>query len=299
MRTRRAPRCVAFVTSRHYAALSSDDRLAVAALAALGVAAVPAVWDDPAVAWSGFDAIVLRSCWDYYHHPGRFRAWLDRAESTGVPLWNSPAVLRWNMDKRYLRDLEARGVAVPPTAWLERGAGAADLGAVLRARGWEEAVVKPAVSADGDSTWRVRAGDEARVAPALAAASARGGVMVQRFIPELAADGEWSCVFIGGEFSHAVLKRPADGEFRVQERYGGSSAAAHAPGTVLAGARHALRQAPADDWLYARVDGVLLGDTFTLLELEMLEPSLFFALDPSAPARFAAVVAERLGLIQL
>jgi len=286
---------IAFVTYHRYRMLSDDDRLAVAALEDLGIDVEPAVWDDPGVRWEAFDAIVVRSCWDYFRDPARFRRWIDAVEAAGVPVWNPPALLRWNMDKRYLRELEARGVAVPPTVWLERGADGAAVAGAMRERGWDDVVVKPAVSADGNSTWRVRGRDAGRYDAELAAAAARGAVMVQRFIPELAAEGEWSCVFIGGDFSHAVLKRPAEGEFRVQERFGGTAAAARAPEALVDGARHALRQAPGDDWLYARVDGVMLGGAFTVIELEMLEPSLFFARDDAAPARFARALAERLG----
>ena len=292
---RTQPSRVAFVTYHRYPALADDDRLAVAALGEIGVAAEPAVWDDPSVAWGAFDAIVLRSCWDYHRRPDHFRAWLDAVEATGVPVWNPPALLRWNMDKRYLRELQARGVAVPPTVWVEQGDGGPELPALLRECGWEEAVVKPAVSADGEGTWRVHARDAGPLDERLRAAAARGPVMVQRFLPELARQGEWSCVFIAGAYSHAVLKYPAAGEFRVQSRFGGTAAAARPPAAVVEGAHHALRQAPAAEWLYARVDGVLLDGALTLLELEMLEPSLFFEADRAAPARFAAALARRLG----
>lgn len=292
----RPPR-VAFVTYHRYPALADDDRLAVAALAEIGIAAEPAVWDDPAVPWGAFDAIVLRSCWDYHLRPDRFRAWLDVVEAAGVPVWNPLALLRWNMDKRYLRELEARGVAVPPTVWVEHGGGGGGpgLGELLRERGWDEAVVKPAISADGEGTWRVHARDAGRLDERLRAAAAQGPVMVQRFLPELGRQGEWSCVFFAGAFSHAVLKHPAAGEFRVQSRFGGTAAAARPTAALVDGAHHALRQAPAADWLYARVDGVLLDGALTLLELEMLEPSLFFEADRAAPARFAAALARRLG----
>ena len=287
---------VAFVTYHKFPTLAADDRLAVAALAERGIAAEPAVWDDPAVAWEAFDAVVLRSCWDYFRDPGRFARWLGAVEATSVPVWNPPPLLRWNMDKRYLRDLAARGVAVPPTAWVELDAAPLpDLAALLRERGWDEAVVKPAVSADGHDTWRVSAHEAGRQQATLRAlVASRGAVMVQRFLPELTAHGEWSCIFFAGAFSHAVLKRPTAGEFRVQSRYGGTAAPERPPAAVVEGARHALRQAPPADWLYARVDGVLLDGTFTLLELEMLEPSLFFDSDPAAPERFARALVERM-----
>src|SRR5438876_9710680 len=144
---------IALATSAKLPTLNDDDRLLIPALAELGLGAVPAVWDSPDVCWEEFQGVLVRSCWDYHHRLEEFLAWVSRLERAGVPVWNAPAVLRWNSHKGYLRDLAARGVPIVPTRWLERGA-QADLAGLLRDAGWRDAVVKPAVSASAHGTWR-------------------------------------------------------------------------------------------------------------------------------------------------
>jgi glutathione synthase/RimK-type ligase-like ATP-grasp enzyme len=280
---------IALVTYSGLPSLSADDQLLLPSLAARGTRAEAAAWDDPAVAWDSFDALLIRSTWNYHTSPDAFRAWIDRVDSLGVPTWNSPAILRWNASKTYLRDLQQQGVDIVPTFWVERGS-ATRLADVLTENRWPAAVVKPAISASAYETWRVdrdriRAHDDTR----FARLRASGTIMVQPFIPELARDGEWSLMFIGGEYSHAVLKRPRAGDFRVQHEHGGSAESRNPSGHALATAQRILAHAPGE-WLYARVDGVEIGGKFVLVELEMLEPSMFLAAKADAPDRFADAI---------
>ena len=281
---------IAFVTSAAHSDLTPDDQLAVAELKKRGVSVSGAVWNDPAVDWGAFDAIILRSTWDYHHHADEFRAWIAAREASDAPVWNPPPVLRWNMEKTYLRDLEDAGVPVVPTEWLARGS-RPDLSALLEARGWAEAVVKPAISAAATRTWRVSRESASEIEGQLAESLELGDVMVQPFIPEILTRGEWSLMFFDGEFSHAVRKMPIEGDFRVQTGFGGRSAVEHPGETVLSAVRRVLEAAPSP-WLYVRVDGIETATGYVLLELEMLEPSLFLAQNPEAPARFADAIAR-------
>jgi len=278
--------------------LAVDEHPLVASLDARGIRAVPAVWSDPGVAWEVFAGVVIRSCWDYHLRPAEFFAWIDRVAGLGVPIWNAPATLRWNSRKTYLHDLAIGGVRTVPTLWLLSDNGRRtppSLASILADTGWERAVVKPVVSASAHETWTV-ARDDARVNAAthdgrLRAVIARHGVMVQPFVPEIETDGEWSLQFFGGVFSHAVIKRAAEGDFRVQREYGGTHETVVPPSSVVRQAERALRAAPGDS-LYARVDGVLIDGDLVVTELELLEPSLFLDADPAAPDRFAdAIVA--------
>ncbi|HEU0106140.1 MAG TPA: hypothetical protein VFT38_08215, partial [Vicinamibacteria bacterium] len=196
----------------------------------------PLLWDAPGVDGAGFDAVIVRSVWDYHLRPVEFLGWVETLERAGTLLLNPPAVLRWNHHKSYLRDLEARGVATVPTVWLERGA-EADLGGLLADRGWAEAVVKPAISASAHETWltsRSRVStDEGRLRGLLLA----GDALVQPVVPEVRSKGEWSLIFLGGEWSHAMLKRPRDGDFRVQEELGGRAWLEEPPAALVAEAR--------------------------------------------------------------
>lgn len=279
---------VGLVTYRGEPGLTPDDRLVAAELERLEARAEPVLWDDAAVDWSSFDRLVLRSCWDYHLRATEFRAWVDAREAERAPLWNPPAVVRANAHKSYLRDLEAAGVPVLPTAWLPRAA-SVDLARLLAERGWSEAVVKPAVSASAYGTWRTsasRAGeDQARLGELVE----RGDALIQPYAPEVAEHGEWSFVFFGGAYSHAVLKKPARGDFRVQSELGGHQQALEPAVALVLQARAVLDRVDGP-WLYARVDGVERDGLLVLLELEMIEPHLFLAEHPLAPARFAQAI---------
>ncbi|HVE80232.1 MAG TPA: hypothetical protein VNA89_15305 [Gemmatimonadaceae bacterium] len=284
---------VALATYARLPGLADDDRLLADALRAVAVDAAPAVWDDAGVDWERFDLVIVRSCWDYHTRLGDFLRWLDRVEATGTRVENAPAVLRWNAEKTYLRDLAACGVPVVPTRWVRPGGDVA-LDVLLGEAGWDEAVVKPIVSASATDTWRTGRASAAADAARFRDLAARGGVMVQPFLPVVAAEGEWSLVFLDGTFSHAVLKRPAAGDFRVQHEHGGSAEPVAPSPALVRQARAALAAAPGDP-LYARVDGCVIAGRLHVMELELIEPSLFLALAPDAPARLARAVVRRLG----
>lgn len=282
---------VALVTSGAIRELTDDDKPLLGELWRIGIRAEPAVWDDPAVDWKRFDAAVIRSAWDYHLSQAAFAAWIGRLEALGIALWNPPAVIRANADKSYLKELEAAGVLTPPTAWLKRGT-TETLDALLAARGWDEAVVKPVISAGAYRTHRVKRGREGGQA-ALDEVLAHSDAMVQPFLPEIVEEGEWSFVFLGGEFSHAVLKSPARGDFRVQEEHGGESVRREPPTALLAQARDALIAGPRP-CLYARVDGVRRGGDLLVVELELIEPSLYLRFCPTAARMLAEAIKARL-----
>ena len=283
-------RPVAFVTYRDLPDLNADDRLAASAVEELGLPVDALCWDDPGVDWLAYAAVVLRTTWDYHHRFAEFHAWIDRLEALGARLWNPPAVLRWNTDKRYLARAWDPQLSPPPTAILDRGS-ALDLRTVLDAHGWDEAVIKPAISADGYSTERTSRLRAASDQAALDAMLARGDVVVQQLVPEIRTGGETSLMFFGGVFSHAVSKRPKAGEFRVQERLGGMIARTDPPPPLIERARELL-DAVAPGCLYARVDAVAAADRFVLMEVELVEPSLYLGHDPSSPAAFARAIAR-------
>src|SRR3954469_12686588 len=284
---------IAFASHAGLEGFTPSDRVAADELARRGVTVTPVAWSAPAD-WRRFDAVVIRATWDYYRRPAEFLHWLRALEQQRVALWNPAPLAAWNMHKSYLRDLERAGVPVVPTAWVSERSPAESLGQLMRDRGWGDVVVKPAVSANADRTWRVQGRiteeDESR----FRAMVDGGEVMVQPLIQSLVEDGEWSFMFLGGEFSHAVLKRPASGDFRVQNIHGGTVARAEAPaeGVTQAGA---VLDAVTGPWLYARVDGCIMEGRFVLVELEMLEPDLFFNLAPEAAVRLAeTTIAESL-----
>ncbi len=283
---------IAFATYTGLPDGTPDDRLLLPAFAERGVDVSFAAWDDAGVEWASFDAVVVRSTWDYYRRPDDFRAWLDRLEASGAHVFNSVDTMRANVDKRYLRELEAQGIRIVDTEWIARGE-VVDLDGVMARRGWSEAVVKPAVSAGAFETFRVEVGAARASQPRVDALSENGVVLIQPFLSEIADAGEWSLVYFDGRFSHATLKRARPGDFRVQLRYGGTEQAADAPPAARQAADQLVSLLPSPP-LFARVDGVMLGGSFALMELELIEPALFFHCDPLAPNRFADALASRL-----
>jgi hypothetical protein len=279
-----------------------DDVAVVAPLAELGVAATFAVWDDPAVDWGASDLVVLRSTWDYPPRRDRFLAWADDLPH----LLNPVDAVRWSSDKRYVRDLVAGGAPCVPTTFVEPGAPAEELDAAIRAVAATAAriVVKPSVGAGSFDAGRFESADGASVELAIKHAGSLvetgRAAMIQPYFDAIDTVGETALIYIEGELSHAIRKEPLlgggiaafDGLF-AEERV--------APKTPSAAERDAaqavLAAAPIGpgELLYARVD-LLAGPDGEprLLELELVEPSLFMDGTPGAAERFAAAIANRL-----
>jgi hypothetical protein len=279
---------IVLATCRSKPALTPSDALLAGALERADAAVTAMPWDavDPA---SESGSVCLRSTWDYHQRWAEFRPWLARFAGRPGGLWNPLETVVWNADKLYLRDLEAAGIALPRTRWYEPGE-RADWGAVLRGWGLQRGVLKPRISASAVGTYLVggsHAPSEEEWRPLEAA-----GSLLQEFVPEVGARGEISLVYLDGAFSHAVRKWPAGGDFRVQERFGGSLERVTPPGGVLEFG-DAVLAALTRPWIYARVDLVETGRGPVLMELELIEPDLF--LTPEAATRMAAGLLARAG----
>ncbi|GIJ27667.1 ATP-grasp domain-containing protein [Micromonospora qiuiae] len=296
--TRGEPR-VALVTCAELPELDADDRLVQGPLSARGIAAEPAVWDDPTVDWTAYDLAVLRSPWDYMPRRDEFVAWATR-----VPRLANPAdVVRWNTDKRYLDELSSAGVPAVPTGWVSPGEPwqpPADRG---------EYVIKPAISAGSRDTGRYDLADPEHRRLALAHVRRLGAAgrvsMVQPYLRAVDTAGETALLYLAGPdgliFSHAIRKGPmltgpdegVEGLYRAEE-----VAPRTADSAQLAVAERALAAVPggSDRLLYARVDLIPGPDgTPVLVELELTEPSLFIGYAEGAPDRLAEAIRIHLG----
>jgi glutathione synthase/RimK-type ligase-like ATP-grasp enzyme len=287
---------IAFVTNAEWPNLTEDDQLAAQALQQAGIEVAPARWDDAQVDWSSFASVVLRSTWDYHQRAEEFTSWLDRLETAGVPIWNPLEVVRWNMDKTYLRDLQEDGVRIVPSVWLLQGV-TVDLADLMKQKGWDKAVIKPVISASAHQTYTVDAGDLKDGQAKLDDLLSKGGVIVQSFMDEVQSKGEWSLLFFDKKYSHAAIKKPKQDDFRVQWEHGGSAESATASPGLIAQAQAVLEKVEGR-LLYARVDGIERDGQFFLMELELIEPFLFFGYDPNAPARFAHALADLIAVRQ-
>ena len=287
-----ASRRLAFATSTDYPSIQPDDAHLATSLEHLGIQPIVCVWNDPDVDWSTFDAVLIRTIWDYFKLHAAFLAWLDRLDRLGIPTINDSQLLRWNSDKRYLLELAQHGIDIIPT----RLASAHELGNVLATMPVQQVVIKPTISGSAWHTLRGTVGDEI-FAQAVAKLPREYDYLVQPFVSEIISEGEWSLLYFDREFSHAVIKRPAAGEYRVQEEYGGSADPIVPSAATLAAAERALAAVAGighGNHAYVRVDGVICAGRFLIMELELIEPFLHLAGYPAAAERLAQLVADRL-----
>jgi glutathione synthase/RimK-type ligase-like ATP-grasp enzyme len=276
---------IAFATCDEYPDLTVDDRLLLPELRKSGISVEPLVWDRADTALDDFDAIILRSCWDYHHKTQNFRRWLEKLEASTVPVFNSPKILKWNLDKSYLREIALRGVEIPRTVWLEAGE-ETDLTDLLETHKMGEAVVKPMVSMLGLDTWRTSIGmakhDQEKFQDLLRTKA----LMVQEYVSEIETVGELSLIFFSGIYSHCVRKIPKPGEFRIHEEHGGTRREFQPDSAIIDQARKVL-QAIGSPLLYARVDGVPVGGELQVMEVELIDPTFFLKYSEEASRRFA------------
>jgi glutathione synthase/RimK-type ligase-like ATP-grasp enzyme len=281
---------IVFATCDQQPLIAADDQLLADALRPLGVEVTPIPWTeiDP---YAVVDAppIVLRSTWDYHRIPTMFSTWLSTLEDSGRIVWNDPPVARGNIDKIYLKDLASAGIAIPKTRWLDR-VDRQSLGQALDEEHWPQAVLKPRIAATAYGTFLVTP-DTALTDDDLSPARA-SGALLQEFVPEIVNRGEVSLMYCDHVFSHAVSKRAKAGDYRVQQDFGGVVTPVTPSMSLLAFADRVMATM-AGPQLYARVDVVETERGPLLMELELIEPELYFLIVPSAAGRFAAAITQR------
>ena len=287
------PRYVASEASDWYSRqVLQEDGLVASALQQRGLRFARIAWSDEHFDWSGTKAALFRSTWDYFDHFAEFSEWLDRV-SRVTELINPAELVRWNCDKHYLRALEQQGIRVPPTLFLEPGT-RTTLPALLASTGWREAILKPAVSGAARHTYRVNAGGAAQLDSVFQRLLAEETLLFQRFEETIVSRGEVSLVVIGGRFTHAVRKIARPSDFRVQDDHGGT-VHPHTPSASEVALAEQCVAACSPHPFYARVDCIQDDtDRPTLMELELIEPELFFRFYPPAAEALAGVVAEHL-----
>jgi len=300
---------IALVSTFDALALDEDLPPLVDALARLGARVSTPCWDDPAVIWSAFDLAVLRSTWNYVEQIDEFRAWTQRC-SQQTRLLNPPEVVDWNTDKHYLAHLHRAGIPVVPSRFVEPGedaraalqhflAGAADSLSAGRAVPFDQFVIKPSIGAGSRDTARYRCTDAVRALEHLSrlVVVERRSALLQPYLASVDEFGETALIFFGGEASHAIRKGPLlqlDSAL-VAGLFAPEEITAREPGAdeyALAAAAYAAIPFPAP--LYARID-MIRDDRGApvILELELTEPSVFFAHAPGSADRFAALLIAR------
>ena len=265
---------------------SIDADLSFAPLADLGWRCEWMPWRTPGVDWDSWDAVYIAATWDYPEDPSAFLKVLESVDRSSAILVNDLELVRWNIPKTYLRDLERRGAAIVPSRWYRR-MDDCDLGAEFDACGAEKIVVKPVVGANAQDTFLLQAPVATATKALLAETFADRPFIVQPFVGNIRTDGEYSLFYIGGAYSHAIRKVPKSNDFRVQEEHG-ADIRPSTPGPVLRETADRVVALIEPAPLYARCDFVRDSEgSFRVMELELVEPSLYLRMDADAPARFA------------
>lgn len=280
---------IALVTCSDTPNLVADDIVLLNELLVRGIDAAPVVWDDPAIDWSQYGIVLLRETWDYHLRLDEFLEWVDRVAGV-TRLFNPASLVRWNAHKGYLRDLEARGVPIIPTIWLSKGSHA-DYAALIREAEWQKAVIKPMVSASAFETRLFGAGQADEAQAHLDRLLPERDLMVQMFIESVHSYGERSLMFIQGAFTHSVRRT----EQFVEEGTASPTRSADATSQEIVFAASVLQALP-EQPLYARVDIARGNDgNLRLMELELIEPSLFFDFSQGAAKKMADALENILG----
>lgn len=276
-----------------YGSLSgSEDGVLTQYLSSKGLDLTPEVWDDPAVNWQQYDLALFKSPWDYFDKFSAFSAWLDRIEALGLRTLNPLATVRWNAHKRYLLDVQRAGLPVVPTALLKSGE-AVDLAGFYDQFNTPTLIIKPSVSGGAKNTFLVPKSEIIEGTAKVQALLAQEDYLVQPFMPQIQEEGEWSFLFFNGKYSHCLLKSAKTGDFRVQHFFGGTILAQPAPAHLLPQAQRLVDQF-AQGCLYARVDGVAVGEELQLMELELIEPFLFLHTHPQGLENYYQALQELL-----
>jgi glutathione synthase/RimK-type ligase-like ATP-grasp enzyme len=285
------PKRIYWITSEKNASGYPPETPVFENLLARGIKVVPTVWDRaPLPPLDPGDHVIVRNPWDYTEKITQFRDWLAALPSARVH--NSAAILRWNLDKNYLRELEISGIQIVPTVWMNAKTEGEVSAIVRKSFPDRRKIVKPVFSAGSHHTYRL---DVSELPPAGVFAGL--SAIVQPYLEEIETDGERSLVFLGGNFSHAIRKLPRSGDFRVQESFGGQFSAFKPTREELRFGERAVAtirgKFPTDPApLYGRIDYVVVGGNPHLMEAELLEPDLYFHHALGAAERFAALIAE-------
>ncbi|MEH6710262.1 MAG: hypothetical protein V7733_03545 [Paraglaciecola polaris] len=286
-------RC-AFLSTDNLEGYFVYDELLYAPLKQVGWQVDAVSWHDTEVDWNTYDVVVVRSTWDYQQHAKAFMQCLTRIDDSSAILANSLRLLNWNVSKEYLQDIASQGIAVVPTIWLQ------DFDLLSISGGFEyfdceRIVIKPQVSANADHTYMLDREQLLAQAKALKSVFSDRAFMVQPFIEAVTTQGEYSLFYFNGHYSHAILKIPEQGDFRVQEEHGGRLQAVQPDEEMLTQARHTMAAMP-DDALYARIDLLRYRGEYVVIEIELIEPSLYFNMDSASPGRFVEAFVESFGM---
>lgn len=284
---------VAFLSIANVRDFEYFDHLLFDPLNNLGWEVEEVSWRKEFVNWNNYPAVIVRSTWDYQSDPINFVRVLEEINKSSAHLENNISILKWNMNKRYLFDLEKMGVRIVNTLW-RKNILLDDAEKYFDYLNVKEIILKPNISACAENTFRLNKDNFTMELNSLQSVFANRDFMVQPFMKNIIEEGEYSLLFFNGEYSHTNLKKPKENDFRVQAEHGGIFTRVEPEDKLLNCAKDIIRKINPLP-LYARVDLVRTEDNeFALMELELIEPSLYLQVDENAPKRFATAFDQRM-----
>ncbi|MFC1224793.1 RimK family alpha-L-glutamate ligase [Pedobacter sp. BG31] len=262
---------------------SEDDKL-LYFLKEKGLTIDLVIWNNPHINWEDYQVAILKSPWDYFDLIEDFYTWLDLLATKKVKLLNPINVVRWNSDKRYLKEIEAAGLKIIPSIFINKQ-NRVSLKHFFDEFNTDKLIVKPCISGGAKNTFKVTIDHVEAVNHQLNHLLQEEDFIIQPFLPEILESGEWSFIFFNGTYSHSLIKKAKPGDFRVQPAHGGSVHPQNPDHDLIAMAQQYV-DLFAKNCLYARVDGTFVNGEFLLMELELIEPFLFLNTAPENYDRY-------------
>ena len=282
---------IALLTCEKLPNLNPEDQNIIPQLAKHNIQAEAVIWDDKTIIWTAFDYLIFRNTWDYFEKETEFKIWLDHIQKLGIKTLNPIEIIQRNIHKFYLRDLQQQqqGITILPTVFIDK-TNSLDLTELIPSH-WKKAVIKPAFSAGSYLTEVFEVSEIDAISEKYKSIAAEKELLLQEFMPEIQTIGETSFIFFNKKFSHAVNKKPVEGDFRVQSLFGGQYTLVQPNTELIEKAQKIVNTFP-ENLLYARVDGIIINNELHLMEIECIEPDLYFNLSDKSLERFVATLVE-------
>ena len=274
---------VALVTYSEQPDLSDSDVLLVEPLSKLHIKAKGVPWDDNTIDWKQFDLVVLRSCWNYHYNIEKFLSWLEKLEKNNVKVLNSPSIVKWNLNKKYLLDLQKKQIPIIPTIIVDKQ-NISNIDSLVP-NSWSSTVIKPTIGASAFEIMRMERNKLKESITEINTKISGNEFIVQPLMKEI-SQGEYSFIYIGNILGHVILKIPMSGDYRTNYKYGGKEILVQ-PTQELVKQVGDIMQKVNLPTLYTRVDGIVVDGIFSVMELELIEPYLFLKEHPSTAELFA------------
>lgn len=285
---------VGFITGEDWLEWPEGEALLRDELARRNIQSEREVWDRGIDGWEKYDALLIRSCWDYHKRPGEFKQFLKQLKQLETTIWNKPEVLQWNMDKIYLNELNEAGFPIIPFRFYERGE-LPDFEAVMEEEQWEAVIVKPRIGASGHEMFMIDSSNIDSIRSEIETVAREKGLFLQPYVKTIKEEGEWSFIFFDGQYQFAIHKQPGPDDFRAHNHRGGTYRHAEPRPEWIDHVQSLVDRFP-KDCLYQRMDGVIRDDQLVLMEVEALEPSFYFSYYPDGAKALADVIKTKLSV---